>query len=352
MKNKNVNEQNFIYGEENDMSGIKKFSNELDYIIYILLSGYMLVDCITGFLRLHEISGISQPYKMLLIFLMIFSLRNYIGAFFYVILFTLVSVSLVCYFFNSYTNFSESLAMQLRIIMTPILFIYLKTQYKKVPKRIFNLIKINTIVMFINLVCGLLGFGDSTYKGDSALGIKGFFYDGNALAATLFTIYVLWMNLKSKNKYRITLVFLFFGILIGTKVSMLSIILYFCTYIFFDASRKKRLLLLFLIPIVIILLIFILLQTSVLQYQIERAKWLFHIFKGNYLSVFLSGRNIDLVKHYDFYNEKFSVIELLFGFGFLNFTKIIELDFFDTFFSYGLIFFLCIFGFYFYCFSC
>ena len=333
------------------MKETKKICNELDFIIYILLLFYMLVDCVTGLLGMYGIAGISQPYKMLLMFLMVLSLKSYIGAIIYFYFFGIVSLSLVMYFFNSYTNFSNSLAMQLRIIMAPVLFVFLKKQYEKEPRKILNIIKANTIVLIGNLILGLLGFGDSTYKqGEATYGIKGFFYDGNALSAILFVAYVLWINLRPKSKYKISIVFLFFGILVGTKVSVLSIILYFCAYNFFSVPYRKRFFTMLVLSLLISTLIYVLFQTSFFQYQIARVKWLLTLFKGNYLSVILSGRNLDLIEHYKFYQTNFSTRELLFGFGFLNFTKIIELDFFDTFFSYGLLFFCGIFSFYFYCF--
>lgn len=333
------------------MKETKRICNELDFIIYILLLFYMLVDCVTGLLGMYGIAGISQPYKMLLMFLMVLALKSYVDVIVYFYFFGIVAVSLVMYFFNSYTNFSNSLAMQLRIIMSPILFVFLKKQYEKDPKKILNIIKANTIVLIGNLILGLLGFGDSTYKqGDATSGIKGFFYDGNALAAILFVTYVLWLNLRPKSRYKISIVFLFFGILVGTKVSVLSILLYFCAYSFFSVPYRKRFFAIIVLSLLIGLLIYILFQTSFFQYQIARIKWLLTLFKGNYISVILSGRNLDLMEHYKFYQTNFSIRELLFGFGFLNFTKIIELDFFDTFFSYGLLFFFGIFSFYFYCF--
>lgn len=325
--------------------------NELDFIIYLLLLFYMLVDCITGLFGMYGIAGISQPYKMFLMLLLVLSLKSHLGAIIYFYFFGIILINLVIYFFNFYTNFSNSLAMQLRIIMTPILFIFLKTQYEKDARKVLNIIKANTIVLIGNLILGLLGFGDSTYKqGEATSGIKGFFYDGNALAAILFVTYVLWINLKPKSKYKISIVFLFFGILVGTKVSVLSIVLYFCAYSFFSVPRRKRLFTILILSLTISLLIYILFQTSFFQYQITRVKWLLTLFKGNYLSVVLSGRNLDLIEHYKFWQTNFSIHELLFGYGFLNFTKIIELDFFDTFFSYGLLFFAGIFSFYLYCF--
>lgn len=331
------------------MTKANKIFKELDLFIYMLLLCYMLVDCMTGFLRIKGLPGVSQPYKMLLMLLMILSLKSYIGTVIYCFFFGIISINLIFYFFYSYTSFSDSLAMLLRIVMAPILFIYLKKQNEKEPKRFLNIIKFNTSVLFINLLLGLLGFGGSTYENESALGIKGFFYDGNALAATLFAIYVLWINLAPKNKVMISIVFLFFGFLIGTKVSVFSVLLYFILWCFLDVSKGKRFFALFILTLSISVLVYVLLQTPIFQYQIDRIKWLLKLFKGNYISVFLSGRNLDLNAHYEFYKKNFSIREFLFGFGFLNFRKIIELDFFDTFFSYGLIFFLGIFVFYCYC---
>ena len=55
------------------------------------------------------------------------------------------------------------------------------------------------------------------------------------------------------------------------------------------------------------------------------------------------------MENFSFYIEKFNLIQFLFGYGYLNFTKIIELDPFDTFLSYGLLFYIAIQLFYIYC---
>ncbi len=105
------------------MTKANKIFKELDLFIYMLLLCYMLVDCMTGFLRIKGLPGVSQPYKMLLMLLMILSLKSYIGTVIYCFFFGIISINLIFYFFYSYTSFSDSLAMLLRIVMAPILFI-------------------------------------------------------------------------------------------------------------------------------------------------------------------------------------------------------------------------------------
>ena len=73
------------------------------------------------------------------------------------------------------------------------------------------------------------------------------------------------------------------------------------------------------------------------------------LFNGNIISVILSGRDIKLKNHINFFNDNFSFLNFIYGYGFLNHIDIIELDIFDTFFSYGLLFFTAIVSFYLYC---
>ena len=208
---------------------MRSIQEQLDYCVYILLLGYFLVDCITGYFRMLGLPGISQPYKIIVLMLMVMALKSYSGTLLYFYLFSIIFLSLIIYSFNSYSSIFDSLSMQLRIIMAPIIFIYLKSTLKKYDYRVLKIIKINTFVLFLNLILGIMGFGDSTYKGEANVGIKGYFYDGNGLAAILFVFYVIWMNLYKGQKYVITLCFIIFGCFIGTKVSILSI-LFFCIF--------------------------------------------------------------------------------------------------------------------------
>lgn len=325
------------------------FQKKIDYYIYLLLLGYMLVDCITGYFRMIGIPGISQPYKMIILTFMVIALRTHFGTLIYFYLFSTILLSLCIYSFNTYTSISNSLTMQLRIIMAPIIFIYIKSIIKKYKYRIIKIIKINTFVLLINLILGILGFGDSTYKGESNIGIKGFFYDGNALAAIVFVLYVIWINLYKEKKYLISLLFLVFGFFIGTKVSILSIILYFSAYSFLDVPKRKRPLVIIILAVLLASGIYFAINTPIFQYQYNRITYLLKLFNGNWLTVFLSGRDLTLIENFNFYKEKFSISQFLFGYGYLNFTKIIELDLFDTFLSYGLLFFFVIQSFYIYC---
>ena len=328
---------------------MKKVFKELDSIIYILLLCYTFVDCLTGLFKMYGLPSVSLPYKVMLICLMVVSLKSYSGGVIYFYYFAIILSSLCLYLFNAYTSIFDSLAMQLRIIMAPIVFIYLKKIYLYNIIKIITLLKVNTMVLVFNLLLGGFGFGDSTYKGQLNLGVKGFFYDGNALAVTLFVIYVIWLNLLPQKKIKVSITFFVLAVLIATKVSVLSVLFYFCCFCFLDVPMKKRFSVLGVLFIGVFLLSFFLFQMPIFQYHYERIKWLLTIFDGNYLSALLSGRDIDLAKHYSFFQRQFSLTVVLFGYGYLNFMKIIELDAFDTLFCYGVLFFIPTFLFYSHC---
>lgn len=330
------------------MERMQKF---IDYIIYLLLMFYTFIDCVSGFFAMHGLPSLSVPYKMFLILLMTLNIKFYKGILFYTYIFALIFVCLCHYLFLPNTDLGTSLAMLLRIIMAPFLFLYISHSYDSRDPKLFNICKINLFVMIGNLLLGVLGLGTKTYGySDDAFGFKGFIIDGNSLAVTIFVLYVFFLLEYPQKKVKFTVLFLVMGILVCTKVSILAIILFgFYYYLRTTPTRKKIPVFIFLGAIATAGVIFIL-NSDFFAFQIWRIKHLMKLYNGNYLSVILSGRDVKLLDHYDFFNKNFSLSNLLFGYGFLNVLDIIELDLFDTFFSYGLLFFIAVVSFYIFCF--
>lgn len=330
------------------------FNLYIDYYIYILLLLYVIVDCLTGIAKIRGIPSPAVPYRMFLMILMTLSIgmksqqniKSQVNFLFLLYLYTVILFCSFNYLFGYNVVFTDSVSMLLRIILAPIMYLYIKETYSTCydgKKYIENIINVNLLVFCINMILGLIGFGVNTYTDRGGVGIKGFIHDGNAFSGVIFCMFVYYFATREKKK-KIILFFIIIGLLLGTKVSSLSILLYL---IFFNIVNKRKrdiLIIIFFIS----LFFYILYINGVFDYQIERIQWLYTLFEGNMVSVILSGRNIDLVHHYMYYMENFSLQQFLFGYGYLSNMKIIELDFFDTLFSYGILFLIPILSFYIY----
>lgn len=314
-----------------------------------MLLFYTFSDCISGFLNIYGLPSLSVPYKIFLIFLMSINVKSYSAFLFFAYNFSLSFICFFHYFLYPYADFYNSVAMLLRIVMAPLLFFYLMGTYNAYAHKLLCVMKFNLFVIVINLLVGLLGFGSKTYSSEYAFGVKGFIIDGNSLAVAIFVMYVFFIHQYSRSRIIISFFFLFLGILVATKVSIFSIFL-FGFYYFFKKAKKNKIIILFLLISLCCLFIYFILNSSLFSFQIWRIKNLMKLYSGNYLSVILSGRDIKLTQHIDFFVNNFSLKNFFLGYGFLNEIDIIELDIFDTFFSYGVLFFLTILLFYFYCF--
>jgi hypothetical protein len=329
----------------------------VDYWIYLLLLFCFFIDWLTGINKIYGGPSPAVPYKFILMFLMTLSIgmksqQRLDSQFKFIIIiyfYTIIFFCLLVYFFNSYSSLYESLSMLLRIIYAPLVYIYFRINRSKNNFSLFQIekiVKINFFCICLNEVFGLLGYGVDTYN-DSKYGIKGFIFDGNALAAEVYCIYVYFYLKCDKKKGRYILLFLFLGILIGTKVSILSIILY--TIISSICMNKKFFLKYTVIfPFFVIIILYIGYINHFFDAFIERINIFYDFFGGNVISVVLSGRNIFLLDHFGFYRDNFSIKQFFFGYGNLSGGHIIEIDPFDTLFSYGVSIFLPILLYYFY----
>ncbi len=314
------------------------FPTIIDLIIYYLLVIFSLVDCFTGLFLQLGFPSIGVPYKLFLMMLMFFSMKS--EKKFTLILYCLMLFFLcaLVYLFQSYTDFSTSLSMILKIMMYPFVYFYLNDTYKKINNGLYYLDQIcfwNFITIFINQVLGLAGLGFSTYN-DGGFGIKGFYFDGNAMAVVCFCLFVFYYSIKKNNLLAFLLFFC--SVLLGTKTSILAIFLFFFIIRFKRAKIKTKARLILLFVIIIGLFVYLILFTNIFSYHVDKIKRLYKLFNGRIIDVILSGRSIDLKNHTKFYFEHFSLKQILFGYGYRLNSKIIELDFFDTLYSYGLLY--------------
>jgi hypothetical protein len=345
---------NFISSIKNESC----FYSRLDYFIYLLLLIYVFVDCLTGFTKIYGGPSPAIPYKFILMFFMTVSIgvKSRISidsrlSFLLIIYFYMITlICLIVYSFGYYSVVSDSLSMILRIIFTPIIYIYIIEIYLKenIPNiYIEKIVRINFLCFCFNEMLGLLGYGVSTYS-DGGFGTKGFYYDGNALAVMIFCMYVYYYIMEQKKRKMMTIFFLFLAILIGTKTAILSIVLYIVIVSVLKLDTIKKILYLILIFCLIAIVFYVCYINHIFDYHIEKMQRFYILFKGNIISMLFSGRNIDLVHHFGFYKDNFNLKQFFFGHGYLSHMKIIELDLFDTLFSYGIFIFLPVLFFYYY----
>ncbi len=327
----------------------------LDYISYFLLCVYSFVDCFTGLCAIYNIPSPGSVYKLILILIFTVSIgiRSNKKILLPIYLFIVI---VFAYFFNSFinsdfSNANESVAMVLRIILCPILFLYLDLTYKNCLSKLLGIFSANVITVFFNFVLGTLGFGEPTYP-YAGIGIKGFYFDGNSFAIVVFCIFVFFLSqievTKQKKSLPLFILFFIVAVAIGTKVSILSVFLLYLFFVWKRSGTTTKIFLVVIFPIFMFLCFYILYSQGYLDFQIWRIKHLLKLFGNNIFSVILSGRDVKLMQHFALWNENFSLHNFLFGYGMLLNIDIIELDIFDTFFSYGLLIFIPVFYFYFF----
>ncbi|UKI53752.1 MAG: O-antigen ligase family protein [Treponema sp.] len=326
------------------------FKRYADYFIFVLLCLYSFVDCLTGIAKIIGMPSPGSIYKLLLMGIMVVSLTSYYSILIPLFFFTATCVSCLVYVFLPYTNFNETLSMVLRIILAPVIYVYLNSFFRnnKDSKKIISYIfGFNFYTLLVNQLFGILGFGGSTYSdAEDGFGIKGFFYDGNALAVVLLCFFVFYFTIN-KSKLKSFLLFLI-AVMVATKTAILGIVLFFFIYSYFSSSRKNKRRIFLLFIIVVSVFLYLIFETDLFSYHVEKIKRMYELFDGHILDIALSGRSRDLQTHYKFYHEHFSLSQLLFGYGYRLNSKIIELDPFDTLFSYGLLIFIPVFFFYLY----
>jgi hypothetical protein len=193
-----------------------------------------------------------------------------------------------------------------------------------------------------NIFLGILGFGYYTYTA-ARVGIKGFFFAGNEVALIFYCLYYYILTQVDRKDKKILVVYLLaltIALLMATKASVFSCLLISAIDYYMRSSKKKKFYMKLLLPF--ILLILFILGSYIIPktefYQFVK----YNITRGlsggkSILSAILSGRDAFLKAYYEFWKTNSSLTVFLFGLGNSS-QKGIEIDFFDVFFTFGIIF--------------
>lgn len=325
----------------------RNFSMRYEFLIIILLSILPIIDSINGLTMNNNLFSIGMLYKFLLIITLMFIILNLknirkisIFILIFIILLLLISI-LVNTIFLRKEIIMEYPAKLLFNIVLAIMLIELFHKNILTGKSIGVILRNNCILLSISILTTyFLKLGFTVYSGD--IGFKGFYFSQNELSAILvilffYSIYI-FVN-KTNIKTLINLLsILVCAILVNTKSTLIAVslgIIYL--FIHLLKNNKLRYKLIFILFVILLMLFFRNFIIYNLSQVLKRQSGLYKIFKGDIISIVLSGRNNFLKSEFKkLINSRFFTLHFLIGNGFSH-EKLIEMDFFDIFFSLGII---------------
>ncbi len=315
------------------------------YIIYICFILNFIVDLATGFLLLNKIPvSLSIPFKLFILLLVIYSIGaknpNYL-----IFPLALFSLSCISIFASLYMEGGKNPLTQsniLKIIYSPIIYVYLLLFYKNDRTiQAENVIQLNTLVFVLNIVLGIMGIGYSSYGTDA--GIKGFFYDANALSGTVLVLYV-YSYIASNKKSIVFVVWFFIAFLIGTKSGILAIFLYYTFSKLYYSKWKTKVFIVILVFLFCYWIYIFYTKIPLLVMHVDRIIYSME-HNGNILNALTGNRIMRIDNVLNKIKNTETIMNYLFGYGYIDNC---EMDFFDTLFAYGIIMCVLITGFYLY----
>lgn len=330
---------------------LTKNQSMLNWLIFIMLDFYLVVDSLTGILMHSSGISLSIPYKLFLIALMCFA------AFAFHIDFSIsifLSISWLClsalfFVFENYRLLSFAIQTYMKFFSNLAFYLYFSSlaKFDWFDCRVFKMLKINAVVFFLNIFFGILGFGYSTYG--SGVGVKGFFYAGNEIFLILLSVVTIFLIHRKAGAFWLYMVSLFFAILIGTKTALLALFMIIFFDIFFHLSKRRRFLFFLFAPLSIVLIVFVFWQQISKIEIVSAALWKFNKTKeisGSILNALLSNRLIFLENNMRMWQENLTPLNFIFGGNYYANNKSVEIDFFDALILNGGITAICVFCFF------
>lgn len=331
----------------------------------MLLIGFsLLIDAINGFflVGLGIDPRLSATYKLLLLVLILFQIGSYsvkaLGMVFLIVILFLIGPVITLSYTLDIAGFIADFIASLKILTAYIVFIYCVQVCKNWPELLLKYGKyccqFSFLVLFVNLVLGILGYGFSSYgdgdlDSEKTIGIKGFFYAGNELGGIFiilfgFALHSAWQR---KNKFLyllLTPTTIFFGLLIATKAAMLAgTLLVFIIPVLNERNRLFNLTWLkvkLLAPIIIVFILLMLFLVPILESTGLWGRLVWFYEKKGVLGLILSGRDEFIIAAVSAFDGFTSLSQVIFGLGRTGlglFAKeSIEVDPIDMYFWFGI----------------
>ena len=357
----------------------RKYENFYEKIFFITLGMIAIIDSTNGYLLSNYNVSVSVGYRMIALMVFLFfsiyknNIKNYVPM---LIIGAYLGISTAINLLNN--NAIGSIVYEYTKISKLIFIIAIiesfknvyKNKYKQGMELIDKVIKYNLILFPICiLVPSILGIGLNTY--DSYVGSKGFFNANNEIGLILSVLCVFAMD-RLYNKVSIYNIVIFLAIFfstvsLGSKVGIL--VPFIVTFIYFIKSafnRKERSSFFKLISYlcIAIVLITVLFFGDLLYEVIERQVIYYNVYENTVenplFTLLLSGRDkFVAIMMSTLMTSNYLLVHLLFGYSAyikesiigrafygIESLKAVEMDFFDTFFSYGLVGTILIYGYF------
>lgn len=311
-----------------------------DYIIWIISTLWLIIDSINGYLLTIGVNfPLSQIFKFIIIILLFSRVITNSKILFLIILILLYPTLLFVYYvlnniepFNPILEFSKFLTFLLFYLY----FVYcIKIYQKNKILKWFRVFYLGIIILFFNIILGILGFGRPTYADMPGYGVKGFIYAGNELGGLLAIVYPLIFYIiifKYKGLKRVVLYFalIILGCTIGTKSGILSVLISALSVPLLYTKHKFKFIIAYSFFLIFII---ILLITSFSELDIKSInRWIWLYEDGGVNSLIYSNRD-------EFWNQSKLIlnnsnfINKFLGLG--SQEKTIEQDHLDALYSFG-----------------
>lgn len=315
---------------------------------------WLIIDAINGFFMASGINiPISPLFKIFIMFLLalgLFKQKGGIELVWFIALY--VSYLIVHLSLNSASpQLGTTINHLFRFIISVLIYFFIVKYTKQYPdwsyQSIKKIFKVNTIVVVVNVLIGLLGLGYSAYGG--GIGNKGYFYAGNELSGVVmilfpFMLYTLGLKYGTKNiQYiGITLLLLTTVALMGTKTALL--VMLFTIPVIPQLYKKKINIAKISIILILSVSILVVILYQILDYYNMMDRWIWFYERGGVEEIIFSGRD----KFWE--EEKMELYQAnifikLFGLGE---SRTVEMDPFDVLLNYGIVGVLLCYSFYIY----
>jgi hypothetical protein len=332
-------------------------------LTFLMIGLSLFVDSVNGFF----LSGLgidpklSAIYKLVLLCLILFQIGAFsqktLACIFGGVLILMIGPTVTLTSTVDVAGFFLDFTTVLKITTAFIIFLYCVQVCKHRPELVEKYGKwccqFSFVVLVVNLILGVLGFGFSSYGGSGGdestnIGIKGFFYAGNEVSGIFIllfgtTLHLLWQ--KHRLLYFLFVPFVFgAGLLVATKAAMLAAaLLVFAIPLFNERNRLLNLTWLkvkMVLPVVLvsILLLFILVPIFQSTGLWERFLWFYQ--KKGVIGIILSGRDEFIISALVVFQQFADLSQIVLGFGRSGLGMItkdsMEVDPVDMYFWFGL----------------
>jgi hypothetical protein len=307
-------------------------------LTFLMMGLSLFIDAINGFFLsgLGIDTKLSAIYKLVLLCIILFQIGAFSQKTLACILMgililmmgptvTLTSTLDVSGFFLDFTTV-------LKITTAFIVFLYCVQVCKKSPELVEKYGKwccqFSFVILAVNLALGVMGFGFSSYGGETTdestnIGIKGFFYAGNEVSGIFIllfgtTLHLLWQKHRTMYFFFVPLVFIA-GLLIATKAAMLAAaLLVFAIPLFNERNRLLNVTWLkvkMILPVVIVTIVLLFILVPVFQSTglWERFVWFYQ--KKGVIGIILSGRDEFIIAALVVFQQFADLSQILLGFG-------------------------------------